>query len=334
MRRTVAQGGRMDTVIAGVCVLLALIALVVPDTLQEPLSAAVRQSAGAPLVRMQERAERSRSAFLAHDSVTRVVDSLALRTMSVQALAAENRQLRGLLGLGSRLEWGFIPAEALSTRHGPGEEFTITLTIGERAGVAPFTPVVAPAGLVGMVRTVDPWMSLAILWSHPDFRASAMSSDGTTVGIVQAHLGDGPERYLLEMRGVPFRSVLAPGTAIVTSGLGSTYPPGITIGTILGELRTAEGWARTYLVRPAVRPTEVSSVMVLLPPRAEAPIDNVWASVQSADSAARAVSAAGDSIAADSVAQADARSQAVLDSLLADSLRRFPSPVPVPDTTP
>ena len=33
------------------------------------------------------------------------------------------------------------------------------------------------------------------------------------------------------------------------------------------EVRTIEGWARTYLLRPAVKPQDVTSVMVLLAPR-------------------------------------------------------------------
>jgi rod shape-determining protein MreC len=132
-----------------------------------------------------------------------------------------------------------------------------------------------------------------------------MSADRSAYGIVYPHLSEAgrdaeipPERYLLEMRGVAFRSALKPGTLIVTSGLGGVYPAGIPIGTVLGELRTSEGWARTYLVRPAVRPPDVSNVIVLLPKRIQGQsLDRVWRSTMSADSAARHIAAAGDSIA-------------------------------------
>jgi len=98
---------------------------------------------------------------------------------------------------------------------------------------------------------------------------------------------------------------------IVTSGLGGVYPAGIPIGTVLGELRTSEGWARTYLVRPAVRPPDVSNVIVLLPKRIQGQsLERVWRSAASADSAARHIAAAGDSLArraaADSVRAAEA----------------------------
>jgi rod shape-determining protein MreC len=198
-----------------------------------------------------------------------------------------------------------------------------------------------------MVRTVDPNSSIAILWTHSDFAASAMSADRSAYGIVYPHLSDAgrgenipPERYLLELRGVAFRSALKPGTAVVTSGLGGVYPAGIPIGTVLGELRTSEGWARTYLVRPAVRPPDVSNVIVLLPKRIQdQPVDRIWRSTVSADSAARRIAAAGDSIArrvaADSVRQVEAAAaRRAADSVARarDTTRAPAAPTPTPAT--
>lgn len=176
-------------------------------------------------------------------------------------------------------------------------------------------------------------MSLAITWANPDFRVSAMTADGSAFGIVQAHLGSGanrPERYLLEMRGVPFRSTLEPGTLVVSSGYGGVYPEGVPVGTILGEIKTSETWARTYLVRPSVSPPQISSVMILQPPRAKAGVRNVWASAAAADSAARRVVAAGDSIARSNARAELAARRAALDSarvLMGDSTTAPATPV-------
>jgi rod shape-determining protein MreC len=185
-----------------------------------------------------------------------------------------------------------------------------------------------------MVRTVDPNSSIAILWTHSDFAASAMSADRSAYGIVYPHLSESgrdeeipPERYLLEMRGVAFRSALKPGTQIVTSGLGGVYPTGIPIGTVLGELRTSEGWARTYLVRPAVRPPDVSNVIVLLPRRIQGQsLERVWRSSASADSAARRIAAAGDSLARRAAADSVRTAEAAAVRQAADSLSRQPPP--------
>jgi rod shape-determining protein MreC len=278
-----------------------LFAGILPGNVRESFAAGLRRTVVAPLVSLQRRAELSRSAFLTHDAITAQRDSVAMRSLGVAEIESENRHLRALLGLGAKLQWGFVAAEAMHAEdthaRTPSEDYTLTLTAGSRAGVRPFSPVVAPGGLVGMVRSVDPTMSLAITWADPDFRVSAMTADGSAFGIVQAHLGTGPERYLLELRGVPFRNTLTPGVLVVSSGWGGVFPRGIPVGTVLGEVKTAEGWARTYLVRPAVPPPEISSVMILQPQRVSAGVETVWASVIAADSAARKVSAAGDSIA-------------------------------------
>jgi rod shape-determining protein MreC len=123
------------------------------------------------------------------------------------------------------------------------------------------------------------------------------------------------------MRGVPYRASLKPGTLIVSSGLGAVYPRGIPIGTVLGEVRTPEQWARTYLLRPSVQPANIAQVMLLLPTRVAAGVRDVWTSVPSADSATRAIVAAGDS-ALRETAMAEVRARrAALDSTGGDSLQ-------------
>ena len=298
--------GRRDTILLAGCVVLSLVALFLPERMRDPIATSLRRTVLAPLVSLQSDAELSRRAWATREERMAARDSVILRSMSLDALGAENTRLRDLLGLGARLRWGFVPAEVLGGR-GVGEQYTMPLSAGARAGVREFSPVVAPEGLVGVVKTADPTMSIAIMWSHPDFRVSAMAADGSAFGIVAAHLGSGPERYLLEMRGVPVRGTVPPGTLIVTSGLGGTFPRGIPVGVVLGELKTSELWARTYLLRPAVLPSAISAVMVLVPARADSGVAGVWQSAQGGEAATRAIVAAGDSIArakSDSVARA------------------------------
>ncbi len=304
MARAVRSGTRVDTVLLVACCAMALLATVLPVNLREAIAGGLRRTVVAPLVSLQQQAERGRSAFLSREATTSRLDSVALRNMQLARLESENQRLRAMLGLGRRLQWGFVSAEALRG-FAIGEDHQRMLTVGSNAGVEAKTPVVAPEGLVGMVLSVDPNQSIAILWTHRDFAASAMSADRSAYGIVYPHLTESrageaipPERYLLELRGVAFRSALKPGTPIVTSGLGGVYPAGIPVGTVLGELQTSEGWARTYLIRPAVRPPDVSNVIVLLPKRIEGQsLESIWRSTISADSAARRIAAAGDSIA-------------------------------------
>lgn len=334
MARPNRFSSRVDFVIFGACVLLSLIATVLPATLREPTASALRRSLVAPLLRLQQGAERWRAAYQSSEREELRRDTLALAAARVPPLETENERLRKLLGLGSSMKWGFIPAEALSGR-GRAEDFTVTLSAGSRAGVTERSLVVSPEGVVGLVQTVDPTMSLAILFAHPDFRVSAMSADELAFGIVQPHVTSSSttqeqafmrsERYLLEMRGVPFRSALKPGAVVYSSGLGGIYPKGIPVGVVLGEIKTPESWARTYILRPAVNPAELNAVMIVTPQRAAAGLRNIWANVGSVDSATRSIVIAGDSLARRSAALEAAARRAAIDSaarILRDSLGR------------
>lgn len=321
MPRGVRTGGRVDTGLALMCVLLAIVALIMPRRTREIVAATLRGTVLSPLVSLEMHAAAARAAIDARSDVLLTRGEIATQALLMRAIADENGTLRELLGLSARLRDGFVPAELLPARNA-GDEFTIALTTGSDAGVRPFLPVVTADGLVGMVESVDRVMSFAITWAHPDFRVSAMSADEGAFGIVQPHLGAGAERWLLEMRGVPFRAKLAPGTLIVSSGLGATYPRGIPVGTILGELVTPEKWARTYLLKPSVLPSSIGPVLVLLPSRAARGVNGVWTTVGASDSAAKAVAATGDSLARAAALDELAARRAALDAAadtLADS---------------
>ncbi|HUR91214.1 MAG TPA: rod shape-determining protein MreC [Gemmatimonadaceae bacterium] len=327
--RPIRGSSRVDQIIVGTCVLLSLLALVLPATVREPVASVLRQSVLAPLIMLQERAELSRRAFMLHEERIEARDSVTLKALSVSALQSENGRLREIIGLGARLKWGFVPAEALHGR-GVRDAYSVILSAGSNSGISRLSPVVAPEGLVGAVERVDPTMSQAILWTHPDFRVSAMSQDGSTFGIVQAHLGAGPNRFLMEMRGVSFRTELKPGMLVVSAGLGGTYPRGIPIGTVMSELKTPESWARTYILRPAVSPSDINSVMILRQERVTEGVEGVWQQGGPNEAALRAILAAGDSLARAAALQEAAARRSAIASMRTDSIRAAGGAVTAP----
>jgi rod shape-determining protein MreC len=321
-------GNKVDAGLLAGCVVLSLIAVVLKDQDREPIASALRRTIVAPLVTLQRGAERWRTAWASSDARQAAADSIAMRAVKAQALIVENDQLRKIVGLGSRLEWGFVPAEALHST-APSEDIvtTLTLTSGSTAGIKQYSPVVAPEGLVGTIYKADPTMSIAILYTNPDFRASAMTADGATFGIIYPHTDrvGGSNAYMLELRGVPTRTKLAANTAIYTSGLGGTFPRGITIGTVVEELKTSEVWTRTYLVRPAVAPSRVTSVLVLTAQRVTQGTGNIWGATVNTDSASKRIAAAADSMAKQAAALEAKAREATLDSVkraTVDSMRR------------
>jgi rod shape-determining protein MreC len=281
---------RRDTIMFAACVVLAIVAQALPDNLRDPFAAGLRRTVIAPLVSLQQNAEESRRAWITREERTWARDSVVLRSLQLESVSSENERLRRLLGLGAQLKWGFAPAEVLQGR-GVGEEYTVVLSAGGAQGVKVFSPIVAPDGIVGMVKSVDPTMSIGIVWAHPDFRVSAMAADQSVYGIVAAHLGNESERYMLELRGVPLRGSLKPGTLVVSSGIGGVFPRGIPIGTVISEIKTPERWAHTYLLRPSVQPSDMSNVLILSPQRSPGQLDGIWSGTN-ADSLASADSGA------------------------------------------
>jgi len=313
-----STNSRIDLMVLAGAALLALVARGLPPELRDPVASSMRRTFLAPLVMLQERAEASRRSLLLDAERTAIRDSVALRAMTVGAVENENDRLRELIGLGARLRWGFVPAEAIHGR-GVRDVTTMTLTAGSNAGVRRLSPVVSPEGVVGMVSLVDPTMSEAMIWTHSDFRVSAMAEDGSAFGIVQPHAASAATGYLMELRGIPFRSQLKPGTLVVSSGLGGVWPRGIPVGAVISEISTGEGWARTYLVKPAVSPADIGAVMILKADRVSRGFENVWSSAAVAEAAAQRIVVAGDSAArAAALAEAAAR-RAALDTTRRDS---------------
>ena len=293
MARATRSSARVDTVLLAACIVASLLCLVLPTGTRQTFADNIRQTFIAPLISLQVQAERARGAFIVRDITAARLDSLILKNADLRDMELENGQLRALLGLGARLRNGFVAAEAL---HRPemGEAQTVVITAGTRAGVVERSAVVAPEGLIGKVIGTGDNTSTAILWTHPDFAVSAMSANGNVFGIIKPHVGADVERFMLELRGVAFRDSLLPGIEIRSSGLGTVFPRGIPIGTVVKDITTPGAYSRTYLVRPMVMPADVTVVMVLLPTSGN--VESVW-KAPSADSMRKAIGNSSDSLA-------------------------------------
>lgn len=255
-------GSRADTLVFLGCLVLSIIAMTVPDSVRRPFSQALRQTILAPLLALQEETATLRTSRAHVAEITAQRDSAMLAAAFLPELRSENARLRSLLGLGQRLVTGYVPAEVLH-ESGPTDPLTFLVSVGRKDGVKTLDPVVSPEGLVGVVSAVDEQTSVVATWAHPEFRAAAMAVDGSVYGIVAPHGSEAPGIWLLELQGVPYRSVVPESTLIVSSGLGGVIPRGIPIGTVMGQGVDNEQWERTYLLRPAVHPASVTHVMIL-----------------------------------------------------------------------
>ena len=253
---------RGDTLVFLGCVVLSVAAMSLPERIRDPLARALQQTILAPFLALQRQTDLLSASLERYNAVVSQRDSVAVAATFLPELRGENARLRSLLGLGARLGTGYVPAEVLHQAE-PTSPLTFLVSAGRRRGVQPLSAVVSPEGLVGIVSSVGAQTSVVVTWAHPEFRASAMAADGSVYGIIAPHGSEGPSRWLLELQGVAYRQLVPEGAQILTSGLGGVLPRGIPIGTVVGLAGEAEGWERTYLVRPAVHPAAVTHVMIL-----------------------------------------------------------------------
>lgn len=215
-----------------------------------------------PFIATQERLQQARLRAAEVDSLTVQLDSLTSILSTHSVLLGENRELRGLLELRERVGPAFLPA-TVSRPGTPGSESMFLVDVGAEDGIALGAPVVSPAGLVGVVREVRPRRSVGMDWNHPDFRASAMSTDGSTNGLVGNSAGDFREADRLVLDGVAYNQGVTVGGTIVTSGLGGVFPRGIPIGRVDSIADVEGAWRKSYFLRPMVPPGSATHVLVL-----------------------------------------------------------------------
>lgn len=251
-----------DTLLFVVCVVASICYLLGPERWGEATARGVRETVLVPFLWLQARAEEANTSRTRFQQVESERDSAAWAAQALPELRAENDRLRSMLGLTPRVLTPYRPAEVLRQSQ-ITDGRTIILAIGSARGVKDFDPVVSPDGIIGMVTSVERNTSVVMTWAHPEFRISAATEDGALTGMVSAAEVGPDGAPMLELRGIPYRDTVPPGTMVVTTGLGGIYPHGVLIGTVLGIASEQRAWERVYQVRPAANLGTTSHVLVL-----------------------------------------------------------------------
>lgn len=262
--------------LAGIVLLLALSTQYLSEPSQQGVASFLQVTVLRPYIGMQGRLTEARRRAGDVDALTVELDSLVAILSTTSGLLEENATLRALLGLSERAGQSYLPATVL--RPGtPGSESMFLVDVGFDDGVRPGAPVVNTAGLVGVIREVRSSSSVGMDWSHPDFRASAMLSDGTAYGLVQNRRGRFREEDRLVLDGIAYNQRVVTGLTVLTSGLGGVFPRGIPLGRVAG-LADAEGsWRKSYYLQPMVETGAATHVLVLIDQRA-GDVSPVWTS--------------------------------------------------------
>ena len=170
-----------------------------------------------------------------------------LRTRSrlekLDALEAENRRLRNLLGSSKKVAERVLAAELISVDMDPFSR-RIVLNKGARDGVSPGQALIGSNGVMGQIIHVGPFTSNALLITDP---SHALPVQVHRNGLRAVALGTGPLN-LLKLSYVPNNADVQLNDRIVTSGLGSRFLSGYPVGTVI-EVRRNQGqpFAEVYV---------------------------------------------------------------------------------------
>ncbi len=269
---TVDADGRRHAVATVLFVVGALVMTYLPSSGQQQVAAFLRSTVLRPFVAMQEAITDARMRATEADLLRHRVDSMVAAMAAQGPLAEENRRLRALLDLGDKLGPTFRSA-TLVRPGSTGSESTFLVDAGTTAGIGQNAPVISALGLVGVIRDVRADHAIGMDWTHPDFRAGAMTADGTTYGVVESRRGRFREEDRLVLNGTAFHTQLENGTVVVTSGRGGVFPRGVPIGLVNGLAEAEGGWRKSYWLTPLVEPGTATHVLVALGTSEGGPID-------------------------------------------------------------
>jgi rod shape-determining protein MreC len=193
----------------------------------------------------------------------------AQRAHQVEQLRLENDQLRKLLELRARLT---TPAAAAQVLYDAADPYTRKVIIdkGLAQGVAPGSPVIDEAGVLGQVTRVHALVSEVTLLTDRD-QAIPVLNVRTGVRSVANGEPSGAHAGSLELRFIAASADVQPGDLLTTSGVDGVYPPGLAVAKVDKVDRRADSaFARIYCT-PLARTDGARHVMVLKPLAAQIP---------------------------------------------------------------
>ena len=203
----------------------------------------------------------SRSAMLAQNRELRA-QMLVLESRSQRnaALEAENVRLRELLDSSVKMGERVLVAELLAVELELSSR-QVVVNKGSRQGVFLGQPVVDSQGVMGQIVHVGPITSTAMLLTDV---SHAVPVQVNRSGLRAMAVGTGSDD-VLELLYVPNNADVREGDLLVTSGMGSRFPPGYPVGLIIDvNSHPSEPFARVR-AKPSARVLRAREVLLVWP---------------------------------------------------------------------
>lgn len=218
---------RHPEIVALALVAISLILLTLPDTRQDAIARRAGDVFLAPLVSVRSTVSGHWGLREENRRLREELQRARLESSRAAIVMLQNLELERLLAFRARQPVRLVPGRIVDRNFG-ALPTTAILDVGREDGISEDLPVVTDRGLVGKTVAAGSGLTRVMLYSHPDFSASALlvGGDHLEYGIVRPAAGGALQLFL------PLRSRSAPGDRIVTSGYGGTFPRGIPIGEV------------------------------------------------------------------------------------------------------
>lgn len=158
----------------------------------------------------------------------------AARLQQLEALRAENAQLRALLGAREQIGLELVTAEVLYAARDP---FTRKVVVdrGSQHEVRAGQAVIDERGVVGQVTRVYPWLAEITLITDKGQFVPVQNLRNGLRAVLSGTGNDGA----LDLRFIPLNADFQVGDQLVTSGIDGIYPPGLPVARVMQVERNA-----------------------------------------------------------------------------------------------
>ncbi|HEY9051847.1 MAG TPA: rod shape-determining protein MreC [Gammaproteobacteria bacterium] len=181
-------------------------------------------------------------------------------------LEKENERLRNMLSAPPKIGEPVLVAELLSVDLDPYKQ-QVVLNKGSKHEVYIGQPIIDAWGVMGQVIHTGDYSATAMLISDP---SHAIPVQVNRNGLRSTAFGTG-HAGKLELRYIPHNAEIEIGDLIVTSGLGSRFPPNYPVGRII-EIERPSGETFAYVAAEPVAHLDRSREVLLVwhnPPKPE-----------------------------------------------------------------
>lgn len=191
------------------------------------------------------------------------LDEYAKLSVDYQEMKKEYDELKSLMGTKeSLMEYSTIPASVIARSPDQWND-QLTLDKGSKDGIEVNMAVITGEGLIGKIKTVQPFSSTVQLISDLN-RTNRISvyvqGDEDVFGVID---GFDAEKQALLFHNIPVDIKVEEEGLVVTSGYGGVFPKNLIVGEIVEVEQDEYGLTQSALLKPAADLYNVKHVLVV-----------------------------------------------------------------------